>query len=99
MAQALVLSPIGEDNEPSEVATSLSFVFGIVANELIELCIPHNVLFTEDGNKIYIMVREFAKKECNYGWMEYVGVVPVSTEVDYEMKETMIEKHKLALRV
>jgi hypothetical protein len=32
MAQALILSPIGENLEPSEVASSLSFVFGIVVN-------------------------------------------------------------------
>jgi len=46
VAQALVLSPVGENLDSSEVASSLSFVFGIIANELIELCIPHNVLFS-----------------------------------------------------
>ncbi len=32
VAQGFLLSPIGENLEPSEVASSLSFVFGIVAN-------------------------------------------------------------------
>lgn len=79
VGQALVLSPLGEQLEPSEVASSLSFVFGIVVNELIELCIPHNILFTENGNKIYIMMREFASEKNLYGWLEFAGVVPVDS--------------------
>jgi hypothetical protein len=69
MCQAFVISAIGENNEASEVASSLSFVFGIIANELIELCIPHNILFTENGSKIYIIVREFACEKNLLGWL------------------------------
>lgn len=69
MGQALVLSPTGENFEPSEVASSLSFVFGIVVNELIELCIPHNILFSENGNRIFIMMREFASSTNLFGWL------------------------------
>lgn len=64
----------------------MSFVFGIVANELIELCIPHNVLISENGNKIYIMLREFASDKALYGWLEFSGVIPVDNEGDFGMK-------------
>lgn len=69
ISQAFVLTPIGENLEASEVASSLSFVFGIIVNEMIELCIPHNILFTENGSKIVIMMREFASEKLLYGWL------------------------------
>jgi len=69
------------------VASSLSFVFGIIVNELIELCIPHNILFTDKGNKIYIILREFGEGKTCYGWMEFSGVIPLTQEAEFELKE------------
>ncbi len=57
MCDAFVLSPLGENKEPSQVANSMSFVFGLMVNELIELCIPHNVIISDNGYDIYIIVR------------------------------------------
>ena len=71
-----MLSPVGENLDASEVASSLSFVFGIIANELIELCIPHNILFSDKGSRIYVMLREFGEGANCFGWLEYSGVVP-----------------------
>lgn len=93
-----MLSPVGENNDPSEVTNSLSFVFGLVANEMIELCIPHNVLFTEGGSRIVVVVREFNHPECLYGWLEFSGVVPVS-EQDFGVTEEEILAKKKKLRV
>jgi hypothetical protein len=81
------------------VATSLSFVFGIVVNELIELCIPHNILFTENGSRIIIMVREFSSEKTLFGWLEFAGVIPVDSENSYGLKEEEILKAKKELRV
>lgn len=85
--------------DASEVASSLSFVFGIIANELIELCIPHNVLFSDNGNKIYVIVREFADGKSPYGWLEFCGVVGVESEGAFEVKEEEILAVKKQLRV
>lgn len=35
MCQAFVISPLGENNEASEISNSLSYVFGLLVNELI----------------------------------------------------------------
>lgn len=81
------------------MASSLSFVFGIVVNELIELCIPHNILFSENGNSIFIMIREFASEKNLYGWLEFAGVVPVDSEAAFAIKEEEILQAKKLLRV
>jgi hypothetical protein len=70
-------------------------VFGLVANELIELCIPHNVVFCENGERIYIILREFGEEKQNYGWLEFSGVA----WVDYETKEEEIVKVKEGMRL
>ncbi len=95
MCHAFVLSPIGSNNESSEVANSLSFVFGLIANELIELCTPHNVVFSDNGDTIYIMLREFGDDKQNYGWLEFSGVA----WVDYDTKEEEILKVKEKMRI
>jgi hypothetical protein len=74
-------------------------VFGIVVNELIELCIPHNILFSENGNRIFILIREFASEKSLYGWLEFSGVVAVESENNYNLKEEEILKQKKELRV
>jgi hypothetical protein len=66
------------------VASSLSFVFGIVANELIELCIPHNILFSE---------------KHLYGWLEFSGIIPVDNENDFQLKEEEILARKKELKI
>jgi hypothetical protein len=76
---ALVLRPYqkpGEKLELAEVTNSLSFVFGIVANELIELNLPHTLLISDDGQSIYVCVREFSTLTNRYGWLEFTGVIP-----------------------
>jgi hypothetical protein len=93
------LAPIGENLEPCEVASSLSFVFGIIANQLIELCIPHNVLFTDKGQKIWVLLREFADAKNPYSWLEYCGVIPVDNEALFGIKEEEILAVKKSLRV
>jgi hypothetical protein len=93
-----VLSPIGDNLDASEVASSLSFVFGVIANELIELCIPHNLLFSQAGNRIYLIVREFGEPGANYSWLEFSGVVPVE-EKTWGLKEEEILAVKKRLRV
>ena len=57
--------------EFAEVTNSLSFVFGIIVNELIELSLPHNILLTNNGSTIYIFVRDFVdtKSKNRYGWL------------------------------
>ena len=47
----------------------MSFVFGLIANELIELSIPHNVFFTDNGNTIYIIFRDFGDGVDNFGFL------------------------------
>lgn len=73
----------------------MSFVFGLIANELIELCIPHNVLFSENGNTVYIILRDFGDDKHHYGWLEFSGVA----WVDYETKEEEILKVKSKMRI
>jgi hypothetical protein len=63
--------------EFSEVTNSLSFVFGILINELMELNLPHNLLITDDGRTIFVFVRDFGSKDNLYGWLEFSGAVPV----------------------
>lgn len=81
------------------MASSLSFVFGIVANELIELCIPHNILFSDNGSKIYLIFREFASEKHLYGWLEFSGVIPVDNDNDYQLKEEEILARKKELKI
>lgn len=94
--QALVLSPYSKEPiEYAEMTNSLSFVFGIIVNELIELSIPHNLLITEDGHCIYIFIRDFCLPDNRYGWMEYSGVVAVPNEKEFAISEEyIIEKKK-----
>ena len=58
-----------EEIEFAELTTSLSFAFGVISNELMELNIPHNILFTDNGKTIYIFVRDFCHPKANYGWL------------------------------
>ena len=62
---------------------------------MIELCIAHNVVFCENGERIYIMLREFGEEKENYGWLELSGVA----WVDYETKEDEILKVKEKMRI
>lgn len=99
IAQGFVLVPVGEGLDASEVASSLSFVFGVITNELIELCIPHNILFSDRGNRIYIIVREFSNPKALFGWLEFCGVYPVEGEAGFGVKEEEILEMKRGLRV
>ncbi len=68
-------------------------------NELIELCIPHNILFTENGTRIIIMIREFASEKLLYGWLEFSGIVSADNDNAYKIKEEEIIATKKALRI
>jgi hypothetical protein len=50
------------------------------------LNIPHNLLITDDGQSIYIFIRDFCSNHCTYGWMEFSGVIATCDEKDYNMK-------------
>ena len=47
--------------------------FGVFAERLIELNIPHQLVIAEDGNIIYLMLRDF-DVGANCGWMQMAGV-------------------------
>lgn len=99
---ALVLQPYqkpGEKLELAEATNSLSFVFGIVANELIELNLPHTLLISDDGQSIYVCVREFSTPTNRYGWLEFAGVIPACDEKGFEIKEEEIITKKKELTV
>ncbi len=81
------------------MTNSLSFVFGIVVNELIELNVPHNVLISDNGETIYIMIRDFSNQGNLYAWLEFAGVVVVHDEKDYEIKEAEILAKKKSLSI
>lgn len=81
------------------MTNSLSFVFGIIANELIELNIPHNLLISEDGNIIYIFLRDFCSPNNHYGWIEHCGAVVVTDEKDFDIKEADIIAKKKSLTI
>jgi hypothetical protein len=64
----------------------LAFVFGIIANELIEMNIPHNLLITDDGQSIYIFLRGFCSNNNLCSWLDFAGVAVAFDEKDFNMK-------------
>ena len=57
------------------------------------------MLFADHGNKIYLMLREFASEKSLYGWLEFAGVLPVDSEDRFGITEEEIVARKRALRL
>jgi len=72
--KGFVLTPLDDKAEQSAIFSSLSFVFGLIVNSLLEQNIPHNVILTNGGHTIYILPRKFQTESNKAGWVEFAGV-------------------------
>ena len=81
--KGFVLSPSDPKADQSETSSSLSFVFGLLINEILDKNIAHNILICEGGKRIYVLPRKFATAKNQSGWLEMAGVEVVTDEAKY----------------
>jgi hypothetical protein len=54
---------------------ALSSVVVVFIDILVQKKIPFNILFTESGSKIYLMIRDYSCNKARFGFMEASGVM------------------------
>lgn len=59
VVKGFVLTPLDPKADQAEIFNSLSFVFGLFINEILDRNIPHNILIVDSGKTIYILPRKF----------------------------------------
>lgn len=52
----------------------MSFVFGLIVNELLESNIPHNIVICDGGYSIYIIPRKFQTEKNMAAWLQFAGI-------------------------
>lgn len=74
--------------ENDNPVASISHVADIVLNILLEMEIPHNLLISDEGQSIYIIPRNFSKKEheINSCWNDICGLVTLKDENSFNTK-------------
>ena len=82
-----MLSPLDDKADQSDIFSSLSFVFGLVVNELLEQNIAHNVIFMNAGRTIYIIPRKFQTEANRAAWLEFAGVFLCKEVNEFNMAE------------
>jgi len=99
--RAFVLKPFEEKAELADIYSSLSFVAGTITNYLLEKEIPHNLLFSDNGQTIYIIPRQHENSHKNESikcaWFEIAGLVLCRDEefynkVDKNIFEEVLKK-------
>eukprot|EP01016_Furgasonia_blochmanni_P003727 TRINITY_DN11462_c0_g1_i2.p1 TRINITY_DN11462_c0_g1~~TRINITY_DN11462_c0_g1_i2.p1 ORF type:complete len:387 (-),score=63.45 TRINITY_DN11462_c0_g1_i2:114-1274(-) len=98
--RTLVLSPANKEADIGDIFSSLSFVAGTVTERLLQNNVPHNILFSDKGNTVYIFPRKFetenANEDIRCATLEIAGIAICRNLACY--KELTLEKFHEILR-
>jgi len=87
--RGFVLKPFEEKAELGDIYSSLSFVAGTITNYLLEKEIPHNLVFSDLGQTIYIIPRQHESNHQNEAfkcaWLEIAGLAVCRDEETYNI--------------